>query len=70
MPNIFYQIIEEMEQEFSIKLQDLLVKNGLTLKIQDLEIMKDHQTSVFMVIQSIIKHYQVSRKPIDTLTKQ
>lgn len=58
LQNIFYQITREMELELSIKLQDLLVKSGQTLKIQLQEITILDQTLECMEIHNITKLWQ------------
>lgn len=65
MLNISYQTIKVMEQELSIKQQDLPDRNGQILTIQVLVIIKSLLILVFMETQSIIKHYQASKEQID-----
>lgn len=55
MLNIFCQIIKEMEHELSIKLSDLLDKNGQTFKTQHQETIILVQILVFMVTQNTTK---------------
>lgn len=67
MPNTSFQITKETEPELLIKLQDLLEKNGQTLKIQHLATTILVRTLVFMGIQNTTKLYQTLRVLIEQI---